>query len=107
MSREQRVVVIASRNADKQRELGELFAGLPFDVRSAADYPGLPDVIEDGTTIVGNSQTHWGSWRGWSTGRANHFVYAAKARFEKPQSGDGDAHDHHSQCTRAHLRRNP
>jgi len=55
LSREQRVVVIASRNADKQRELGELFAGLPFDVRSAADYPGLPDVIEDGTTIVGNA----------------------------------------------------
>lgn len=50
-----RTVVIASRNADKMRELRELFAGLPFEVRSAADYPGLPDVIEDGTTILGNA----------------------------------------------------
>ncbi|MBU0743398.1 hypothetical protein KJ554_13780, partial [bacterium] len=55
MSRTKRLVVIASRNADKLRELRELFAGLPFDVLSSADYPGLPEVIEDGTTIVGNA----------------------------------------------------
>lgn len=55
MSRDKRVVVIASRNADKLRELGELFAGLPFEIRSSGDYPGLPEVIEDGTTIVGNA----------------------------------------------------
>ncbi len=50
-----RTVVIASRNADKVREIRELFAGLPFEIRSAADYPGLPDVIEDGTTLLGNA----------------------------------------------------
>ncbi|MBC8426471.1 hypothetical protein H8E07_20335 [bacterium] len=55
MSRDKRVVVIASRNADKLRELGELFAGLPFEIRSSGDYPGLPEVIEDGTTLVGNA----------------------------------------------------
>jgi non-canonical purine NTP pyrophosphatase (RdgB/HAM1 family) len=55
LSRDTRVVVIASRNADKLRELRELFAGLPFDVRAATEYPGLPDVIEDGTTLVGNA----------------------------------------------------
>lgn len=52
---ERRIVVIASRNADKVRELKELCEGLPFEIRSAADYPGLPDVIEDGTTILGNA----------------------------------------------------
>jgi len=50
-----RTVVLASRNADKVRELKELMEGLPFHVKSAADYPGLPEVIEDGTTILGNS----------------------------------------------------
>ncbi|MCB1183772.1 hypothetical protein KDM41_10075 [bacterium] len=52
---EARKVVLASRNADKVRELRELFAGAPFEVVSAADYPGLPEVIEDGTTILGNA----------------------------------------------------
>ncbi|HPF34055.1 MAG TPA: non-canonical purine NTP pyrophosphatase [Candidatus Krumholzibacteria bacterium] len=50
-----RVLVLASRNKDKVRELAELSAGLPFEVRSAADYPGLPEVIEDGTTCLGNA----------------------------------------------------
>jgi non-canonical purine NTP pyrophosphatase (RdgB/HAM1 family) len=52
---ELRKVVLASRNADKVRELKELFKGMPFDVVAASDYPGLPEVIEDGTTILGNA----------------------------------------------------
>ncbi len=52
---EPRKVVLASRNADKVRELKEVFAGMPFEVVSSADYPGLPEVIEDGTTILGNA----------------------------------------------------
>lgn len=50
-----RILVLASRNRDKVRELAELCAGLPFSVRSVADYPGLPEVIEDGTTCLGNA----------------------------------------------------
>jgi non-canonical purine NTP pyrophosphatase (RdgB/HAM1 family) len=50
-----RKVVLASRNRDKLGELAELMAGLPFEVVSALDYPGLPDVIEDGVTIMGNA----------------------------------------------------
>lgn len=52
---EPRKVVLASRNADKVRELKQLCAGMPFRILSAADYPGLPDVVEDGTTILGNA----------------------------------------------------
>lgn len=52
---EPRKVVLASQNADKVRELKQVFAGMPFTVVSAADYPGLPEVIEDGTTILGNA----------------------------------------------------
>ena len=51
-----RTVVLASRNPDKVRELMQLFAGMDFQVASSADYPGLPEVIEDGTTIRGNAQ---------------------------------------------------
>ncbi len=50
-----RVLVLASRNPDKVREMRELCAGGPWEVRSAADYPGLPEVVEDGTTILGNA----------------------------------------------------
>ena len=52
---ERRKVVLASRNQDKVRELKQVFEGMPFKVMSAGDYPGLPDVIEDGTTILGNA----------------------------------------------------
>jgi len=52
---EPRKVVLASRNQDKVRELREVFADLPFEVVAASEYPGLPEVIEDGTTILGNA----------------------------------------------------
>jgi non-canonical purine NTP pyrophosphatase (RdgB/HAM1 family) len=52
---EARKVVLASRNADKVRELKHLCAGMPFAILSAADYPGLPEIVEDGTTILGNA----------------------------------------------------
>ncbi len=56
MSNIRRKVVLASRNEDKVREMQQLFEGLDFDVLSSADFPGLPDVIEDGTTIEGNAR---------------------------------------------------
>jgi non-canonical purine NTP pyrophosphatase (RdgB/HAM1 family) len=52
---EKRKVVLASRNRDKIRELQQVFAGMPFELCAASDYPGLPEVIEDGTTILGNA----------------------------------------------------
>ena len=52
---EKRKVVLASRNEDKVRELRQVFEDMPFDVRSASEFPGLPEVIEDGTTILGNA----------------------------------------------------
>jgi non-canonical purine NTP pyrophosphatase (RdgB/HAM1 family) len=50
-----RKVVLASRNEDKVRELKQVFEGMPFEVVSAGAFPGLPEVIEDGTTILGNA----------------------------------------------------
>ena len=50
-----RKIVLASRNADKVRELKQVFEGMPFEMVSAEEYPGLPEVIEDVTTILGNA----------------------------------------------------
>jgi inosine/xanthosine triphosphate pyrophosphatase family protein len=55
MAKAKRKIVLASRNEDKVEELRQLCHDLPFEVGSARDYPGLPDVIEDGTTEVGNA----------------------------------------------------
>ncbi len=54
--KEPRKVVLASRNPDKIRELQDLLSETPFTVVGAGDYPGLPEVIEDGTTIMGNAR---------------------------------------------------
>ncbi|MFO7654462.1 MAG: non-canonical purine NTP pyrophosphatase [Candidatus Krumholzibacteriia bacterium] len=57
MPKELRKIVLASRNEDKIRELREITLALelPFEVRSSLDYPDLPEVIEDGTTPLGNA----------------------------------------------------
>ncbi len=52
---DRRKIVLASRNEDKIRELRQLCNGLSFEVASSLDYPDLPAVIEDGTTIQGNA----------------------------------------------------
>lgn len=74
-----RKIVLASRNPDKLRELSEVCASMgiglegggsgagaagpgedgetapAFEIVAATDYPGLPEVIEDGTTVLGNA----------------------------------------------------
>ena len=41
------ILVIASRNRDKIRELAALLAELPLEVRPAADFPAVPSEIEE------------------------------------------------------------
>lgn len=55
MSVPARTVVLASRNPDKLRELREICAGLPLRVVAGSEVSGLPEVIEDGTTALGNA----------------------------------------------------
>ena len=43
-----RVLVLATGNPDKVRELSAMADGLPVDIRSLADFPGFPQVVEDG-----------------------------------------------------------
>lgn len=51
-----RVLVLATRNRHKVEELRELLAGLPVTIRTAEDYPDLPEVVEDGETLQENAR---------------------------------------------------
>jgi inosine/xanthosine triphosphate pyrophosphatase family protein len=61
MSAAPRTVVLASRNEDKLRELRQICEhnafceGQRFEVTSILEYPGMPEVIEDGTSALGNA----------------------------------------------------
>lgn len=62
-------LVVASRNAKKRREIEELLAPHHIEVLSVADFPDVPEVVEDGETFAANaakkaSQTarHLGMW---------------------------------------------
>ena len=50
-----RILVLATRNRHKVQELRELLADLPLQLRTADEYPGLPEVVEDGTTLQENA----------------------------------------------------
>jgi len=48
-------LVLATRNAGKVRELVSLLGPLGVEVASLADYPGLPDIPEEGETFEDNA----------------------------------------------------
>jgi XTP/dITP diphosphohydrolase len=48
-------LLIATTNAGKFREFGDLLGDLPIDLCSLADYPGAPLVPEDGVTYLANA----------------------------------------------------
>ena len=48
-------VVLATRNQDKIQEISALLAELPITFLSLADFPHLPEVVEDGTTCQENA----------------------------------------------------
>jgi XTP/dITP diphosphohydrolase len=50
-----REIVLATRNPDKGRELGELLGGLGIQIRTLAEFPSAPEVEEDGATCEANA----------------------------------------------------
>ncbi len=48
-------MVIASHNANKVREIRQILGDLGFDVVSAAEFPEVPEVEEDGVTFAENA----------------------------------------------------
>ena len=51
-----RELVIATGNLGKLAEIREALQNLPYKVLSAADLGGLPEVLEDGDTLLANAQ---------------------------------------------------
>ena len=47
--------VLATRNPGKATEIRELLAGLPIDIMSLDQFPGVPEVVEDGETLEENA----------------------------------------------------
>ena len=50
-----RILVVATGNPGKAHELRTLLAGIPFDIRTLADYPGLVMPEETGETYEANA----------------------------------------------------
>lgn len=48
-------IVLATKNRDKIREIKEILADLPVEIKTSADFPGIPDVEEDGRTLQENA----------------------------------------------------
>lgn len=48
-------LVLATRNKGKVKELQELLAGAGVEVVSLADFPDVPEVVEDGDTFQANA----------------------------------------------------
>src|SRR5947209_445729 len=50
------IVVLATRNAHKIKEITTIFADIPIEFNPVEDFPGTPEVVEDAPTLEGNAQ---------------------------------------------------
>lgn len=48
-------LILATRNPGKVREIQSLLDGLPLRISSLPEYPDIPVVVEDGTTLEANA----------------------------------------------------
>lgn len=55
MTERRQTLVLASRNAKKAREVSEILAPAGFQVVPVTEFPGVPEVEEDGTTFAENA----------------------------------------------------
>ena len=49
-------IVLATKNKDKVKEIKAVFAELPAEILSLADFDDLPDAVEDGKTFAENAR---------------------------------------------------
>jgi XTP/dITP diphosphohydrolase len=49
-------LIVATRNPGKLTEIRALLAPLSIAVRGLADFPGLPEIVEDGLTFAANAE---------------------------------------------------
>ncbi len=51
-----RILVLGTRNAKKRREIEEILGDLGIELRDLSQYPGAPEVVEDGATFEANAR---------------------------------------------------
>ncbi|MCK5350487.1 MAG: Non-canonical purine NTP pyrophosphatase, partial [Desulfobacula sp.] len=49
------IIVLATRNKGKTREIRELLKDFPIDIKNLDDFGPIPEVIEDGETFDDNA----------------------------------------------------
>ncbi|WP_457554037.1 non-canonical purine NTP pyrophosphatase, partial [Desulfobacula sp.] len=49
------IIVLATRNKGKTREIKELLEDFPIDIKNLSDFGPIPEVIEDGETFDDNA----------------------------------------------------
>ena len=49
-------IVLATGNEDKVREIGHILSSLPVTLVSLADFPDIPEIVEDGATFLENAR---------------------------------------------------
>jgi XTP/dITP diphosphohydrolase len=49
-------IILATRNEDKVREIGHILGSLPLALLSLKDFPGVPEIAEDGATFLENAR---------------------------------------------------
>ncbi len=49
-------IVLATRNENKVREIGDILSSLPVALVSLVDFPDIPEIVEDGTTFLENAR---------------------------------------------------
>lgn len=49
------IIVFATHNRDKVREISAILDGLPVQMLTADDFPGFPETVEDGATCEENA----------------------------------------------------
>src|SRR3972149_2660578 len=90
-------LVLATKNPDKVREIQQGLAGLPLTLRSAAELPGAPDVVEDGASYLENASKKalalarfTGQWAlGDDTGLEGESLNGAPGLFSARYAGAG------------------
>jgi XTP/dITP diphosphohydrolase len=50
-----RIIVLGTANRKKGLELSDLFRTLPMEIRTLADYPPMPPIVENGSTFAANA----------------------------------------------------
>ncbi|ANE47131.1 purine NTP phosphatase [Paenibacillus swuensis] len=49
-------ILVATKNKGKVQEFAHAFAALGIETASLLDYPGIPDIVEDGDTFAANAE---------------------------------------------------